>query len=626
MLGETGASETNINDLYVVKLKDEHLAMFCPSSYEIEKDVDGGYKKMFKPKSLNTINHLAVPDDKQGSFWYMFLDSEYKYCTAANVYDFYGADFNNDFNDDFDKSSLCYDIKANEYAKHIEYVTESKQYNLYRDIVGLRSDSIRLYFVNGYDFSNIYGVVMRIYMNLVTSDGTDKFIDLCNFAITKNNAYLLTSYLTNPIIFGNNIYDRYIEVNVPCIYDMMFNENESDSDFFKDIKILDRQSVKMQFSYIMEDGVDITDLDIDTTDLVTMEKITTRPVNCTFSFDSILKGTIPTESINSDNIGVYVAESPDLPYIEFYGTWKDQPLTKQIVHKFNKGIVLYDTSLVKRDYLYEVDDDYQAEYNMRKWVAMHEIKCYFCQDDKVLKEETYQMSQIFVNDTDETKFNYRPLIFDERLAMDVNMIKVVYTMRLINVDDKVQFLKSGTLSIVGDVHKYYAKGSTLGFSDIRPFKVYNKIVESTQPVSVSNNTSKKQMTKYVKVYYDASNITLYNNGDDYVPYTYTLTVSQLPKVYKFVFRNSNSDGKYSYIDLSNGSYKLMFRDAGGNMVTVDPTYSNNMNLYLGELEFEFTSVIVNKIFNVPEGNRKMSIVSYGDNGYMSSMYDFLFKF
>ena len=223
MLGETGASETNINDLYVVKLKDEHLAMFCPSSYEIEKDVDGGYKKMFKPKSLNTINHLAVPDDKQGSFWYMFLDSDYKYCTSANIYDFYGADFNNDFNDDFDKSSLCYDIKANEYAKHIEYVTESKQYNLYRDIVGLRSDSIRLYFVNGYDFSNIYGVVMRIYMNLVTSDGTDKFIDLCNFAITKNNAYLLTSYLTNPIIFGNNIYDRYIEVNVP--FNILSNEN-----------------------------------------------------------------------------------------------------------------------------------------------------------------------------------------------------------------------------------------------------------------------------------------------------------------------------------------------------------------------------------------------------------------
>ena len=101
-------------------------------------------------------------------------------------------------------------------------------------------------------------------------------------------------------------------------------------------------------------------------------------------------------------------------------------------------------------------------------------------------------------------------------------------------------------------------------------------------------------------------------------------MSQVPKVYKFTFRNSTSDGKYSYVDLSNGSYKLIFKDASDNTITVEPTYSNNMNLYLGELEFEITGIHTNKLMNVPESNRKMSIVSYGDNGYMSSVYDFLY--
>jgi hypothetical protein len=102
-------------------------------------------------------------------------------------------------------------------------------------------------------------------------------------------------------------------------------------------------------------------------------------------------------------------------------------------------------------------------------------------------------------------------------------------------------------------------------------------------------------------------------------------MSQVPKVYKFVFRNTTTDGKYSNIDLSNGSYKLMFRDVAGNVIQIAPTYSNNMNLYLGELEFEITSDHIGKLMGVVEGNKKMSIVSSGENGYMTSLYDFMYN-
>ena len=624
MLGENKNSISNISDLYVTKTKDDHLTIFSPSKCEIELKPDGGYKKKYEPDTLNTINHLTVPKDKEGSLWYMFLDSDYRFCNGQNYYDFYSSDFSDDYNNDFDKEGICNDDKVNEYYKNVEYLESGLKFELFKDITNLRYDSVKIYFVNGYDFSNIYGFTMRMYLNLV-SDGDDKFVDLCSFAVTKNNAYMLTKYLSAPIIFGNNIYDRYIEVKIPCVYDLMINnDGKNPHPFYNLVNVIDQQSIKMQFGYIMDDDVSITHIDYDPSELVFKSGVD-MPVNCEFSHDSILKGTIPSKKINSDNIGVYIAESPDMPYIEFYGTWNGEPLNKAIVSQFNKGIVLYNQSLVRRDSVYEVDNDYQAEYNMRKWVAMHEIKCSFCQDDKVLKEETYSMSQIFVNDSDETKFKYRPLIFDERLGMDVNHIQITYTMRLVNVDDKVQFLKTGTMSISDkSVTKYYAKGTSLGFSDTRPFKVYNKVIENATPINV-NHSSGKQTTKYVKVYYNSSNITLYDGGTSYVPYSYTLEMSQVPKVYKFTFRNTTSDGKYTHIDLSNGSYKLMFRDVAGNVIQIVPTYSNNMNLYLGELEFEITSDHIGKLMGVVEGNKKMSIVSSGENGYMTSLYDFMYN-
>jgi hypothetical protein len=44
MLGENGGEDSYITDMHMIKTKDNHIALFCPSSYEIESK-DGGYKK-----------------------------------------------------------------------------------------------------------------------------------------------------------------------------------------------------------------------------------------------------------------------------------------------------------------------------------------------------------------------------------------------------------------------------------------------------------------------------------------------------------------------------------------------------------------------------------------------------
>ena len=157
MLGENKNNTSNISDLYVTKTKDDHLTIFSPSKYEIELKPDGGYKKKFEPDTLNTINHLTVPKDKEGSLWYMFLDSDYRFCNGQNYYDFYSSDFSDDYNNDFDKEGICNDDKVNEYYKNVEYLESGLKFELFKDITNLRYDSVKIYFVNGYDFSNIYG-------------------------------------------------------------------------------------------------------------------------------------------------------------------------------------------------------------------------------------------------------------------------------------------------------------------------------------------------------------------------------------------------------------------------------------------------------------------------------------
>ena len=73
-------------------------------------------------------------------------------------------------------------------------------------------------------------------------------------------------------------------------------------------------------------------------------------------------------------------------------------------------------------------------------------------------------------------------------------------MRFINVEDRVQFMKMATLSLVGDTAKYYAKGTNLGGTDLIKYKVFNKIVENRQESPQLSNFT--QRTKYIKVFYN----------------------------------------------------------------------------------------------------------------------------
>ena len=625
--GPNNADESNPTSFIYTKLKDNHTLLLSPISYECVKTIDeksnDKYKIMKNPLSINTLNHTVVPSDAQDSMFFHFLDPDYKYIDESIMNDIY-------YNQ----------VKARMYGKHMLNPFNNNSApleNYYSNITDVRWDSARLYFVNGYDFSNIYGIYMRISVSgndIKDINGkiieTDRIIDLCDIFINKSTFYKLCKFSINPTMFGNNIYDRYIEVNVACVWDLIknkYNHNHYDTELFEALNINDDTQIKLSFAYITEDDMAMRILNLNEytdADKYEFPNIDKDNIVLDFTRSSVLNGIIPRVDLNSDNLGAYISECHDMPYLIFYATWRDKPLTAHTVWSFNKGIRLYDRSLIRDDYEEEVDDDYKPEYDMKKWLVIHEIKCSFCMADHVVKEETYSMTQIFVNDTDPNKFYYRPIIFDEAVGMYIDNVQIVYTMRLVNSHDKIQFVKISTLSLHGNMSRYYVKGTSLKIADLTPYKVYNKIIEHKHESIHNQNGAQK--TKYIKVFYNSTEVVLDDQGNVVNgEYNYTLNVSQAPKSYKFVFKTLGSNGTYSYMDMSNGYYKLFFRDEGGNNNLIDPTFSTNMNLYVGELEFNFNTSMINKMLAVSEEERKMSIVAYNEDGTVSSMFDFMYS-
>ena len=625
--GPNNADESNPTSFIYTKLKDNHTLLLSPISYECVKTIDeksnDKYKIMKNPLSINTLNHTVVPSDAQDSMFFHFLDPDYKYIDESIMNDIY-------YNQ----------VKARMYGKHMLNPFNNNSApleNYYSNITDVRWDSARLYFVNGYDFSNIYGIYMRISVSgndIKDINGkiieTDRIIDLCDIFINKSTFYKLCKFSINPTMFGNNIYDRYIEVNVACVWDLIlnkYNHNHYDTELFEALNINDDTQIKLSFAYITEDDMAMRILNLNEytdADKYEFPNIDKDNIVLDFTRSSVLNGIIPRVDLNSDNLGAYISECHDMPYLIFYATWRDKPLTAHTVWSFNKGIRLYDRSLIRDDYEEEVDDDYKPEYDMKKWLVIHEIKCSFCMADHVVKEETYSMTQIFVNDTDPNKFYYRPIIFDETVGMYIDNAQIVYTMRLVNSHDKIQFVKISTLSLHGNMSRYYVKGTSLKIADLTPYKIYNKIIEHKHESIYNQNSVQK--TKYIKVFYNSTEVVLDDQGNvANGEYNYTLNVSQAPKSYKFVFKTLGSNGTYSYMDMSNGYYKLFFRDEGGNNNLIDPTFSTNMNLYVGELEFNFNTSMINKMLAVSEEERKMSIVAYNEDGTVSSMFDFMYS-
>lgn len=456
-------------------------------------------------------------------------------------------------------------------------------------------DTIKLHIVSGYSFQNLYGILLQLY----TTSTDNGNVYLANFIWSKQMDEF--KFNLNSLHIGNKFYDKYLEFKIPSIYHL-------GNDWYKDVNN-----------------------NITSTKLPSLLKIDSlAPLNINFSlinnYDNSTKSFLLYNNIeaslevqsNADNFNLYISESADGDYIEYYATWNNSIIGNSIMNQIETGQIPLYTSNDPNNNWEEFVEYYGNE--SRKWVILHEliITEQFKPGSGISSNPiTYSFTQI---DNFDSKQLYRPILLNSDIAVGFT---IQYNCRLMNRMDGTQIIRSGSLSSTNH-YKYGKKFNAINVSNISKFQVFNKSNDVSSNIIINNNLVN---TKYVKVFYNLTEIKLNENNEYYDQGTYVLNLLNSDSLYKFKFITINSNnGEQHYLDLS-GSYNYVFyvKDINNNAIEIPMTSSTNMNLMLGELEFKLSGDVVSKMLNIPENNRFFSIMIKNPDKSMSTLFQGTYK-
>ena len=506
--------------------------------------------------AFNTLKYTSIPTNSERTNWYFKNDG------TPEQYERY-------------------------YNKSFEPVLISQGSYVY--------DTIRIHVVSGYNFQDVYGMLLQLY----TKSDVNGDVYLANFTWAKQLKGI--TYSVNSLYIGNKFYDKYIEFMIPSIYYLgndWYKETNNDIKATKLpelLKINSLESLYINFSMIDDYNSQLN------------QYIPYNNIQATLSIQS-----------NADNFNLFIAESNEGDYIEYYATWNDNLIGNSVMNQIETGqIPLYTSNDPNNNW--EEFVEYYGN-NARKWVIMHELTI----TEEFNPDSGLSSSPINYTFTQTNNFDskqlFRPILLNSDLAIGFN---VQYNCRLVNRMDGTQIIRSGSFSST-NAKKYGKKLNSINIANVSNFKVFNKSNDASANIIVNNNVAK---TKYVKMFYNLSNIELDENNTYYGQGTYVLNLLNSDSLYKFKFITRNSDNtERHYLDLS-GAYNYIFytKDSLGNVIEVSPTGSTNMNLMLGELEFKLTNDNIIKMLNVPESNRFFSIMVKNPDKTTSTLFEGSYK-
>jgi len=496
-------------------------------------------------------------------------------------------------------------------------------------------DTYRIYFVGGYYLDGIYGFHLR----LSATNNEDKQVILSDLLFNKETN-IEYQYLDTPLYVSNRIYDRYIEIKIPALKYISVPSNRqtgSISKLAQELNIMDASPIKVEFAIVDADNIyDYYKIDDNTEDALSTIQganlIDDGKTASLFNTSSIITTLLPQKA-NSDRIGAHITIPEGKNYLEFGGTWDGERMTyENSIVDFNSKYIMYQLAKVRNENLYDVNPERQTE-----WIGYHEIIAKFYRsageviDGQDMSEylvdiQRYNITQPF--NAYETSFGndymkYRPII---QRNDQVTSVVFEYTFRLINIIDDVQFIKTASYGLS------FGEGQSLSdfFNDTLVLDipvdvpvVYNKIEKVEN--SIQSGNQNQMATRYNKIYYNSSSVVLNADGTYSGDGTYTMVLSNSPKNYKFLFKQYKDNGDLAFMDLSDASYKLYSRDKDGKDILIEPTYSENMNATLGELEFNIPINTILKLKDVDQTKRFMSVLVVNQDNTKYSMFDFTYE-
>lgn len=418
-------------------------------------------------------------------------------------------------------------------------------------------DTVKIHMISGYNFDDVEGILLQV----GALDVSSNYVSLSNFTWAKQFTGSAVSnvlkFNSNTLQLGNKFYDKYLEFKIPSVQNL---GGDTTTTLGQTLNIAALSDVHITFNTIN----DIT--------------------NNTFISQNKTTFQLPVTSV-ADSFGAYIAESTAGDYIEYYATWNDVIIGSTMGQIESGQIRLY-TSNNPNDNYTEFIDQYGP--SATKWVLMHEVYVY-----EQIPPSTSLLIQKYVF-TQEDNFGttnyFRPVIPDSDIASSYS---IVYICRLVNRMDGSQIIRQASFSS-NNPKKYGLSLTSINVTNLVPYKVFNR-VEAEQAVVASNIGIKE--TKYVKVFYNNTDVVLNEDNTVYAQGSGPLFLTNNDSVYKFSFEKFDNEGKQLSVDLTGFQYFLSFNIANGKTISAPATYSANMNTTAGELEFFVTQDQANQVLS-----------------------------
>jgi len=466
-------------------------------------------------------------------------------------------------------------------------------------------DRVRFYIASGFQFTDFTNMVLSIRQDMNNGNA----LILANILLNSITIGDILLYTTRPLIIGNTLYDRYVDIIVPSIKNI-------DEDFYTS------PNQSNTFEYKITNGAG----------LVRNNPITVNLFECTAGPDLRADVEIYTtiditraysaqisQANEFDLVGAKIREAIDGDYLEFFATW-NQGFPEEFIDILEK----------------------RTGHN---WIIFHQLSIF------------EQIGSSFIKSGDATFFqetNFdEPLVFRPILknANEAVTMVVDYSVRLVNRVTNEQVIRTASLTIVNP-NKYGKSLLKLELAD-KPnsYKISNVIIKkltdstqvfsdpsmvSSQPAPAAPSAAPKVITntieRYVPVFYTRNTIavsqknSLIKDGkqESIVYGQGQLSIAITPFDNAFMFQikketSTNSNSAFTNMDLTQFSgFELVFGASSAKVSVSNTTDQSKVNSDIGEILFKIDSSVSARLQGLEDP--KFYIVSVGRDGTRSALY------
>jgi len=424
-------------------------------------------------------------------------------------------------------------------------------------------DRVRVHIVSGYRLDDLSGLIIQVYGRESTTS---------NIAVLANNVFLNSDdrdiLNPKPIMLGDRMYDRYIEMLVPSIKGI-------NSDFYANPNnpiSLGYQFTSNNLGILYNSAVYVKAYEINKTEKVNGNLFL-------YTSDSYEVNVNQEDMYSSLSANIY--ESTDGDYFEYYPTYAGNFIEDFIAQLNDAG----------GDYVVINDIEVYEQVGL----------------DSIL---TFSFSQVQSAGFD-GPLDFRPII---KYASSAVTFSIDYSFRIYNKTNGFQMIRRASTTSFNP-RKYGRQLDKISLAQQSyPFRVYNKVYGNSPVSFIGNDYSTAFSTIYVPVFYESRNVVVQNktvlsNGKNPIDPSFyqsiyfgqgdaRIYISDFESYFKFTISQVDTiSGAITPIDLTAGEILIAFKDATGNMIKIPAQPSDShSSLAQGQLIFNLPDTLKKKIF------------------------------